>query len=198
MIDDQPGPERELRDREDDRHDAGRDGPEAVDRHAPAPARARSRSQWTTMPACDRVIEVKTPIAYSGISASTRPPNATSTTIDEDGQGHDPGAEREPLAAEREPAGHEPVARQDRRQPREVGEARVGGQDQDAHRRELQDVVGEPGAEHRPADLRDDRLVRARDGARHAGEVGRPRNISADEDAHDGERRAGVAPLRSA
>src|SRR2546423_134393 len=41
----------------------------------------RSFSQCRTMPACDSVIDVKTPIAYSGIRASTNPPNATRTTI---------------------------------------------------------------------------------------------------------------------
>ena len=38
-------------------------------------------SQCRTMPAWDRVIEVNTPIAYSGISASTVPPKATRITI---------------------------------------------------------------------------------------------------------------------
>ena len=51
----------------------------AMLRRHPSP---RSRRQWTTIPACDSVIEVNTPIAYSGISASTRPPNAARTTID--------------------------------------------------------------------------------------------------------------------
>ena len=47
-------------------------------RRQPGP---RSDSQWRTIPAWDRVNAVKTPIAYSGISASTRPPNATTTAI---------------------------------------------------------------------------------------------------------------------
>ena len=51
----------------------------AMLRRQPSP---RSRRQWTTIPACDSVIEVNTPMAYSGISASTRPPNAARTTID--------------------------------------------------------------------------------------------------------------------
>ena len=42
---------------------------------------SRVRRQWTTMPSCDSVIDVNTPTAYSGISASTRPPNAATTTI---------------------------------------------------------------------------------------------------------------------
>ena len=62
---------------------AGRDRADAVDRprSAASPSLAVAASQWTTIPACDSVIEVNTPIAYSGISASTRPPNAASTTI---------------------------------------------------------------------------------------------------------------------
>ncbi len=42
---------------------------------------SRSRSQWRTIPACDSVTEVNTPMAYRGISAVTRPPNATRTAI---------------------------------------------------------------------------------------------------------------------
>ena len=51
----------------------------AMLRRHPSP---RSRRQWTTIPACDSVIEVNTPMAYNGMRASTRPPNAARTTIE--------------------------------------------------------------------------------------------------------------------
>ena len=72
MIDDQdrddddhdPGAEGELGDREDDGDDAGGDRADAVDDRAPPPARAPLVvSQWRTMPACDSVNAVNTPIA---------------------------------------------------------------------------------------------------------------------------------------
>ena len=156
----------------------------------------RSRSQWRTMPACDRVIEVKTPIAYSGISASTVPPKATRIAIARKARATMPGAERQPLAAEREAAGHEPVAGEDRGEPREVGEARVRGQDQDPGRRELEQVVERPGPERRPGDLRHDRLVVGRrHGPDDAGQDRDPQEHDRHEGAHHRERQPGVGGL---
>ena len=96
------------------------------------------------MPACDSVIEVNTPIAYSGMSASTRPPKATTTTIESTASATIPvlNASRSPRKAKR--ARHVAIASQQRRQPREVGEGGVRGEDKDAHRRELKNVVGDP------------------------------------------------------
>ena len=73
----------------------------------------------------------------------------------DEGQGDDPGVEREPLASQGELSREEAVAGQDGRQAREVGEARVGGKDENAHGRELEDVVEDPwAAENGPPDLR--------------------------------------------
>ena len=92
----------------------------AMLRRQPAP---RSRSQWTTIP---RLRQGDRGEDADGVQRDERldPPAERGEHDDrEDREGDDPGAEREPLAAEREPAGHEPVAREERRQPREVGEA---------------------------------------------------------------------------
>ena len=64
---------------------------------------------------------------------------------------------------------------------REVGEARLGRQDEDAHRREDQDVVQRrPSAEHGRADLAEDRVARPR-GRRPVTPTSQliPRNIDA-------------------
>ena len=115
----------------------------------------------------------------------------------DDGQDDDAGAERQALAAEGEAAGHEAVAREDRRQPREVGEARVGGQDQDAGRGQLEEVVDRARAVDGAADLGDDGFaICRRNGADNPGQVGKPEEHHGHEDAHDGQRRAGVLPLR--
>ena len=56
-------------------------------------------------------------------------------------QDDDAVREGEPVPAVRELAGHEPVPREERGEPREVREARVGRQDEDQHRHALDEVV---------------------------------------------------------
>ena len=120
---------------------------------------SRPRHQWRTMPACESVIDVKTPTAYSGISASTRPPNTASTAI-----ARTASATMPVLKASRSPRNANRLAcsRRGRRAMigAGIGERGVRGQDQDAHRRQLQDVVQRSdAAEHRATELREDRLL---------------------------------------
>ncbi len=78
-----------------------------------------------------------------------------------DRQGDDAVAEHEAVAALGQLAGQEAVGRLERRQPREVGEAGVGGEDEDERRRRLQrveqHVADHAVAEHEATDLGDDR-----------------------------------------
>ena len=83
----------------------------------------------------------------------------------EDGEDHDPDAERKAVAAELELPRHEPILAQDAGQPREAGIGRVRGEDQEHGRRQLHGVVDRaPGADQRAGDLADDRLLLARVG----------------------------------
>ena len=61
--DDQPCTEGELRDREDDRDEAGRAAPNPLMTELRRQPGVPPRNQCRTMPACDSVIEVKTPTA---------------------------------------------------------------------------------------------------------------------------------------
>jgi hypothetical protein len=60
--------------------------------------------------------------------------------------------EHQPVAAVGELPGHEPVARQDGREAREVLVGRVGREHQDRRREELDEVEEEPAAEDRVRD----------------------------------------------
>jgi hypothetical protein len=71
-----------------------------------------------------------------------------------DGEGEDAVGVDKPVAPVGKLVGHEPVRRDDRRQPREVSEACVCRQAQDPGRGGLQDNVGgTAAAEHRGAHL---------------------------------------------
>ena len=99
--------------------------------------------------------------------------------------------EDEPVPAVAELRGHEPVAREDRRQAREVLERRVGREHEDPCREDLQQDEHEPVAEHRLADLRQHRLLvqQIRRDA-HLEGVGEDRDAEEHRDghrAHDGE-----------
>ena len=83
-----------------------------------------------------------------------------------EGEHDDSGAERQALAPEGESTRHEAVAGQDRGEPREVSEARVGRQDQDTRGGQLEDVVDRTRAVDRAADLGDDGLAVRGAGAR--------------------------------
>ena len=154
---DEPRPEGELGDREDERHDAGRDGTEAVDRDARAASHRRDRA---------------TVADHAGLRERDRGEDADRVERDEgldpaaedrqdddrqDGQGDDAGvnASRSPRKAKR--LGMNRPGRSDG--AREVGEAGVGGEDQDAHRRQLEDVVRRRPPEDGPPELREDGLV---------------------------------------
>ena len=73
-------------------------------------------------------------------------------------QHEDAVREREAVALVHELPRQVPVARDDRRQPREVGVRRVGREHEDQHRRGLQQVVDGAVAEDRAPELRDARL----------------------------------------
>src|SRR4029453_9828125 len=78
----QPAPRRELRDRDDQQHDAGRHGPDDVDhdRAAPEPGGGGAEPpppvQGTPIPLCDSVNDMNTPITYSWISRVRSASNA--------------------------------------------------------------------------------------------------------------------------
>ena len=76
------------------------------------------------------------------MSACVSPPKITSSARREHAQDQDAVREREAVALVHELARQEPIARDDRRQPREVRVRGVGGQHQDQHRRGLHRVVG--------------------------------------------------------
>ena len=98
-----------------------------------------------------------------------------------DGQGDDAVGEHQPVAALGELLGHERVVGMEAGQAGEVGEARVGGQDEDQHRGALHDVerhVPErPAAEHGLGDLGDHRGLLARHGVQRDARNEMPRNM---------------------
>ena len=107
--------------------------------------------------------------------------------------------EHQPVAAVRELPGHEPVARQDRREAREVLVGRVGREHQDRRREELHEVEEEPAAEHRVRDLADDRpLLADRDPVDVGRQVGDPQEHRDRDDPHDQQGLGGVLRLRAA
>ena len=104
------------------------------------------------------------------------------------------------MAALGELTGHEVVAGVEAGQAGEVGERRVGGQNEDEHRSGLEAVVEDvahgPAAEHDLADLGDHRR-RALLVGRHVHVGGQPRQPEehdTEQRSHDHERCAGVLP----
>ena len=93
--------------------------------------------------------------------------------------------EHEAMPALGELAGHEVVAGVERGQPREVGEARVGGEHEDEHRAGLEAVVEDVAEQSSTvgelADLRDDRRRSVFERRRRASccpSIDRPRNMT--------------------
>ncbi len=111
-------------------------------------------------------------------------------------QDDDAVREHEAVAAVGELPRHEPVASQDRGEPREVLVGRVRGEHQDGRGEELHEVEEEPAAEHGMRDLPDDRSFLA---DRDALDVGRqvrdPDEHRHRDDPHDEERLGRVLGL---
>ncbi len=193
---------RELRERHDDCHDARRDRAEAVEQPRCSPAgllfplpahhhaelRERERGEDADG------VERNQPLRLASEQRQHRQR--------EHAERHDPERVGEAVAAERELARHEAVARHEIRQAREVGVGGVCRQHEDRHRRELHGVVGDVRpAENAPRDLRDHRLVsRFRLVHRHRavlmGEEGDPAKRHREDADHPRQRRAGIAPFR--
>ena len=99
------------------------------------------RSQWRTIPACESVKAVKTPITYRWMSEIT---SAWKTQIRSEatpGEHEDPVRVDEAVAEVHELAREEAVARQHGGQPREALVRRVRGEHEDPERQRLDDVV---------------------------------------------------------
>ena len=72
--------------------------------------------------------------------------------------------ERKPVTLVHELAGEIAIARQDRREPREIGVRRIGGKDENQHRRRLNQVVRKAAPlEDTPRKLRNHCFVLARE-----------------------------------
>ena len=112
------------------------------------------------MPACDRVNDRNTPMAYSGIRAVTlawKTMISTEATIARD---DDAARVDQPAAAVGQLARQEAIAGMQSAQPREIGKGGVGGHDQDDRRGGDGGQVQKagPAAVDRARQLRDDRL----------------------------------------
>ena len=92
------------------------------------------------MPVWLIVKSMNTPTAYSGMSRWVIAAEADDEQRGHAAQDEDPVGVREPVAAERELAGHVPVLGEDREQARERVEARVRGQEQQQGREGLEQV----------------------------------------------------------
>ena len=114
------------------------------------------------------------------------------------GQGHDAGGERQPLAAEGELARHEAVARQERGEAREVGEAGVGGQDQYQHGRDLDENEERAVAdqESRRSATAPSALARVRHDAECAGQEADAEEQRGEDRCRPDQGDARIAPLR--
>ena len=156
---------------------------------------------WITMPACDSVKPVNTP---DGVERDQRA-GVAAERDDQPGRDeaeHDDAVrEHEPVAAVGQLARQVAVTRDDRRNPWEVGEGGVGGQDQDGEGRELEDVVERRGA---PVDVarheRQQRLVVLRRWFEHGrlqvrGEHRDPHEEHAEDEAHGDQGAGGVLRL---
>ena len=115
--------------------------PQAVDDRAPPPAPGPARQPVADHARLGQGERGEHADRVQRDQRLDRPPEGDDDDDRDEGQGDDPGVEREALAAKGELAGHEPVAGEDRGEPREVGEARLRRQDEDAHRRDEEDVV---------------------------------------------------------
>ena len=162
-----PGAARELDDRDHDRDDEGRD-------------RAQTVHEQPELPSLLPQAEVA--LGHPGLRQGERREHAKRVERDhrrdarpEDddhqagrrGQRHDAVREDQSVPALRELARHEGVAGVEAGQPREVGERRVGRQDQDQRRADLEHEEEEPphraGAVDGLRDARQDRLALVRD-----------------------------------
>ena len=195
--DDHPGARQELALDDDDRDDAGRQRAEAIDGDSPPPA------GLAAPPPSDD---------HAGLGERERQEDPERVERDErrharvehheqecrqPGEGDDSGREREPFPAEGELARHERVARQERRQAREVREGRVGGQRQDKDRRDLDHDEERALPHHDAGDLREHRVLLRRvgddaDRARHEADA---EEESGEDRGCPDERDARVAPL---
>ena len=119
---------------------------------------------------------MKSPTANSGMSALTSPPNATSRMPAASIEHEDAVREHEPVATVGELPRQEPVARDDARQAREVGERGVGRQREDRRRRRLEQHVERTVAEDLAAHDRQERLVGAQRRAQMEASTAIPRN----------------------
>ena len=113
------------------------------------------------MPACESVNAVKTPITYRWISEfDVRVVDPEQRHRDRR-EHEDPVREDEPVAEVRELPREEPVAREERGEPREALVRRVRGEHEHGERQHLHDPVHEAERrrrrEHRPGDLRQHR-----------------------------------------
>ena len=113
-------------------------------------------------------------------------------------QDHDAVREGEPVAAVRELARDEPVPGEERGEPREVREARVGGQDEDQHRHALDQVVDQRLPEDAPRELGVHRLAFHRDDAEGVRERGDAEEQHDEDAAQRQEDAAGGLGLRGA
>ena len=145
---------------------------------------ARSRSQWRTIPACDSVNAVNTPMAYSGMSASTRPPNATATRMARAASATIPAlnASRSPRYANRR--GMNPSRARIEASRGKSAKLVLRREHEDPHRREDQHVVQRPVPNTaRPICDRTDSWS-ARHRAADAREVRHPQEHDAEDDGH--------------
>src|SRR3989304_5463643 len=133
-------------------------------------------------------VSMTTPVA-------TAPTPLTHMRHRDPAQDRDAGGEDETVALVRELPGHEAIAGQDRREPREVGIRGVGGEEQNEHGRRLHREVEDPGAEPPPRDLRHERLVPPGNDAEVVREVGDAEKHRDRDHPAPGHERRGVPPL---
>ena len=111
-------------------------------------------------------------------------------------QDHDAVGEHQAVALGGELTWDEPVAGEEEREAREVGERRVGRQEQDQHRHELDLVIEAAAAEDVARQLRDDRLVGGGNDTEVVGEVRDAEKERDEDDAEPGEDDTRVARFR--
>ncbi len=189
----------ELRDRDHDRDDGGREGAHPVDREADPPA---------------GLPETEVALGHAGLGERERREHPDRVERDQlghvgleqhdqdggrDGESDDPVREDQAVPADRELSRHEVVRGVEVRQAGEVGERRVGREDQDQRggglEREEQPVAERPLAEDRTADLRDDRLRLGRQHVQLHRDEREAQEHQAEQAAHPHERGPGVLPF---
>ena len=197
---DDPGALVELRDRDDHDHHARHDRADPVDQGTPAPARSALGEpvpDHTRLRQREGREDTDSVEADQGIGRSVE---GDDQEYRHQGQGDDPGVEGQPLAAQGELARKVAVPGQDGGEARKVGEARLGRQDQDAHRGDLEDVVERATAgENRSPDLRQDGLPDPASASRVSadahGQIARAKEHDPQQRGHDDHRLLGVLPL---